>query len=129
MFNAIGNRLYTAKVQADIGAQFDQEINGVLNVSLRRQDFINGVIASLPIEKFEAAKKHEVKIFYAAVLSFESYLLEATKGSIAPNTEMEAAVCFCLINRVERVKLDLVSERERTMIYSAIRTLEAFQGK
>ncbi len=129
MFNAIGNRMYTAKVQAEIGAQFDKEINGVLNVSLRKQYFINAVVASVPVEKFQTAKKHEIKIFYAALISFAAYLAEVMKGNITPNSEIEAAVCVCLINRVERVNLDLVSEHERAMVYSALQTLEAFQTK
>jgi hypothetical protein len=129
MFNAIGNRMYTAKVQADIGAQFDQEINGILKVSLRRQYFINAVVASVPVENFEAAKKLEVKIFYTALFSFAAYLTEVTNGNITHNNEMEAAVCVCLINRIERVNVDLVSEHERTMIYSAAQALEEFQKK
>ncbi len=56
MFNAIGNRLYTAKVQADIGAQFDQEVDGFLNIPVRKQTFINTVVASVPAESFEVAK-------------------------------------------------------------------------
>ena len=129
MFNAIGNRLYTAKVQADIGAQFDQEVNGFLNVSLRKQTFINAVVASVPVDKFEVAKKHEIKIFYSALISFAAYLAEVMKGNITSNNEIEAAACLCLINRVERVNLDLISEHERAMVYSAIETLEAFQTK
>ena len=129
MFNAIGNRMYTAKVQADIGAQFDQEISGALNISLRRQSFINAVVASVPAEKFEEAKKQEVKIFSSSLISFASYLAEVMKGNITPNSEIEAAACVCLINRVERLNLDLVSEHERAMVYSAIQTLEAFQAE
>lgn len=129
MFNAIGNRLYIAKVQAEIGAQFDQEVIGALDVSIRKQDFINFVVASVTVEAFEVAKKHHVKIFYAALISFAAYLAEVMKGNITPNNEMEAAVCFCLLNRVERVNLDLASEHERTMVYSTMQTLEAFQTK
>ncbi|EHH2570986.1 hypothetical protein J7X09_004665 [Vibrio parahaemolyticus] len=129
MFNAIGNRLYTAKVQADIGAQFDQEVDGFLNISVRKQTFINTVVASVPAENFEVAKKQEVKIFYSALISLAAYLAEVMKGNITPNNEVEAAVCLCLINRVERVNLELISEHERAMIYSAMHTLEAFQTK
>ncbi|MBS9830259.1 hypothetical protein [Vibrio alginolyticus] len=127
MFNAIGNRLYTAKVQADIGAQFDQEVDGFLNISVRKQTFINAVVASVPAENFEVAKKQEVKIFYSALISLAAYLAEVMKGNITPNNEVEAAVC--LINRVERVNLELISEHERAMVYSAMHTLEAFQTK
>lgn len=127
MFNALSNRWYTAKVQAEVGAQFEQEVDGVLNVSLRKQHFINAVVASVPVENLQTAREHEVKIFYVALISLAAYLAEVMKGNVASNHEVEAAVCLCLINRIERVNLDYVSEHERAIVYSAMQTLEMFQ--
>ncbi|MBU2907857.1 hypothetical protein BCU30_021715 [Vibrio lentus] len=129
MFNVLKNRWYTAKVQAEVGAQFEQEVDGVLNVSLRKQRFINAVVASVPVENLQTARKHEVKMFYIALISLAAYLAEVMKENIASDHEMEAAVCLCLINRIERVNLGCVSEHERSMVYSAMQTLEMFQTK
>jgi hypothetical protein len=129
MFNAIRCRWYTAKVQAEVGAQFDHEVIGVLNVPIKRQLFINSVVASVPVENLRTAMEQEIKIFYVAMISLAAYLHEVMKGSIEPNSNMEAAVCFCLINRIEHINMDYISEHERTMVYSAMQTLEIFQTR
>ncbi|HHF2889261.1 TPA: hypothetical protein ACPJZ3_001306 [Vibrio diabolicus] len=101
----------------------------MLNISLRKQRFINAVVASVPVENLQIAREHEVKMFYVALISLAAYLAEVMKGNVASNHDMEAAVCLCLINRIERVNLDYISEHERSMVYSAMQTLEMFQTK
>ncbi|ACK46849.1 hypothetical protein Sbal223_2352 [Shewanella baltica OS223] len=79
MFNAIRCRWYTAKVQAEVGAQFDHEVIGVLNVPIKRQLFINSVVASVPVENLRTAMEQEIKIFYVAMISLAAYLHEVMK--------------------------------------------------
>lgn len=120
--------MYTAKVQVEIGAQFDQDIKGVVETNISRQQFINTIVASVPVEEFEKAKENEVKIFYAALFSFSMYLAEVMKGRIKSNTEIEGAACLCILGKVDRVNRALIRAHERSVVDLAMRTLSDYQA-